>query len=777
MSFLRIRPIVISVSFALAAMAPSAIAGVAHTNSNSNSRVSLESVITLDPSRATSTSDSISFVSADRIEGNPEDQLHLYGNAEIRRAGAVLKGDRITYTQATDEVEADGHARLSRLGASFSGPSMRFKITPRTGDMSNAEYEYAPRNIRGCAKNIRFVSGDTTTFEDAKVTTCKRDDEAWFIQMNRLEIDEYDQTASGSGAVLNFMGLPILGAPWFAFPLGRERRSGLLVPTYGMSSTRGLDLTIPYYFNIAPNYDMTLTPRIMSKRGIMLDTEARLLYNDFSTTINYSYLPDDKATNDNRSSMRIESEYRHDRLNASINYNRVSDDDFITDFSGNIRESSESILPQEYSVRYDETYWNASVSVMKNQALHISGINYYRPYERVPQILFTGYNGDYHGFELKSTVEATRFKSPNMINGDRFVFEQNVSYPIRGAGWFVIPKGTFLGTWYQLSDLNDQERRQFTDKNPQRTLPMFSLDSGLIFERDTSWFGRAAYQTLEPRVYYAWVPYRNQDKLPVFDTSIADLNFATLFSENIFSGYDRVSESNQLTTVLTTRYFDQSNGLELFRASIGQRRYFDNQRVTFYTPTPDSYVTQTPRNENVRSDLLASVGARLTKGLTANVSGQYSSADHRFVKVNAGIRWQPKPMSLIGLYYRYNYAHSKDFGAYDNDYIKQVDLAVQWPLTERLFGIFRYNYSLLQKKPIEMIAGVEYMHDCWTLRFATQRYTTASNSEESNFFLQLELNGLGSIGTSPLSELKRNIKGYQTTTQVPDKIGQYDYYE
>ena len=745
------------------------------TATQSNNRVALESVIALDPSRATPATDSASFVSADRIEGNPEEQLHLYGQAEIRRAGTVLKGDRITYTQATDEVQAEGNAKISRLGATFSGPSMRFKITPRTGAMNDAEYEYAPRNLRGCAKNIRFMSGDTTTFDEAKITTCKRDDEAWFITMNKLEIDEYDQTASGTGAVLNFMGLPIIGTPWFAFPISQERRSGFLVPTYGMSSTRGLDLTIPYYFNIAPNYDLTLTPRVMSKRGVMLDTQARFLYNDFSTVVDYSYLPDDRITKENRSSVHVDSQYRKDHLSARVNYNRVSDDDFITDFSGNIRESSETVLPQDYSVRYDETYWNTAINVQKNQTLDVNGIHSTKPYERVPQIVFNGYNGNWNGFELNTTLDATRFESPYMVNGDRFVFEQSAAYPFRGAGWFVVPKATFLGTWYQLRDIKDSEKAQFDEKDPHRTLPMFSIDSGLVFERDTTWFGRAAYQTLEPRIYYAWVPYRNQDNLPVFDTSIADLNFATLFSENLFSGYDRVSESNQLTTVLSTRYFDQASGLELFRASVGQRRYFSDQRVSFYVP--GSNQTQLARNEEVRSDLLASVGARLTRSLTANVSGQYSSARHRFEKVTAGIRWQPKPMSLIGLYYRYNYSHDQDFNNYDNDYIKQVDFAVQWPLTDRLFGILRYNYSLLQKKPIEMIAGVEYLHDCWTLRFATQRYTTASNSEESNFFLQLELTGIGSMGTSPLAELKRNIKGYQPTTQVPDKIGQYEYYE
>lgn len=235
--------------------------------------------------------------------------------------------------------------------------------------------------------------------------------------------------------------------------MSRERRSGFLVPTFGMSSTRGLDLAVPYYFNIAPNYDLTLTPRLMTKRGVMLDTEARFLYNNFETTVDYALMPDDKEMDDSRSSLHVDMSWRRDKLSAFVDYNRVSDDDFISDFSSNVRESSETVLPQEYALRYDETYWNTSINVKKNQALTFDHIDYYKPYERVPQITFNGYNGDFYGFEVGTTIEATRFEHPTFTTGDRFVFEQTVSYPMRGAGWFVVPKGTFLGTWYQLENL------------------------------------------------------------------------------------------------------------------------------------------------------------------------------------------------------------------------------------------------------------------------------------------------------------------------------------
>lgn len=726
----------------------------------------LQSVTSLDPKNLTNDDGNMaSVVSADRIEGNPEDQLHLIGNAEVRRGGAILKGDRITYTQATDEVESVGNARLYRFGTSFSGPSMKYRLTEKSGEMTDAEYEYAPRKLRGCAKNVRFLSGDTTTMEDVKVTTCPRDEESWFIRLNELSIDEYDQTATGKWASFHFMGVPIFGSPWFMFPIGNERRSGFLVPTFGMSSSRGIDIMTPYYFNIAPNYDLTLTPRVMTKRGAMLRTEARVLQEHFSGQIYYDFLPKDQETHETRSSERIVGQYRNGPWSAAVDYNHVSDDDFISDFSGNIRESSTSILSQNFNVSYaNSPYWNARVEVNKNQTIRTGTI----PYEKLPSVTLKGYVGDYKGFELTSYINATRFRHQTKIGGDRFVAQQTVAYPLRGAAWFLTPKVSMLGVWYQLKDIDSYS--QYTNRTPSRITPTVSLDSGLIFERDSSWFGQPALQTLEPRLFYTYTPYRNQDDIPVFDTWVADLNITSLFSENAFTGYDRVSEANQLSAALTARFIDRSSGAELFRATIGQRQYFEDQRVGFSS----DYRTQTnPYRVGVnQSDIFASVGARLTRSLYADSAVQYSTSENRFVKAMAGIRWQPKPMSVIGLYYRFN-----DRTSIDADRIKQIDLAMQWPITDRLFALMRYNYSFYKKSPIEQLVGFEYIHNCWTFRAVVQRYNTEYDTRETNFFLQLELNGLGSIGSNPGTVLSRNIQGYQAPTMVPDNIGQYDYYE
>ena len=735
-----------------------------------SSRLQLDSVLELSPNRNLENNNAASFVQADKISGNPNGELLLRGDAEIRRGGTVLTGDKITYYHDTDQVKARGNAKISRQGASFAGPSMTFQISSRSGEMIDAQWEFAPKNIRGCARKIFFISGEKTSFRDATITTCKRGEEAWFISINEMEIDEYTKTASGYGAVLHFLDVPILGSPWFSLPVTKDRHSGFLTPKYGVSSSRGVDISIPYYFNIAPNYDYTLTPRLMTKRGVMLGNEARYLLPNLQGELYLDYLPNDRKTDRDRYALRTLHTYQKGALTASIDYNRVSDDDYITDFSGNVRESSESVLAQDYTINYHRPYWNTNLRVTKNQTLILPDFNITRPYERVPQFTFRASNLDYYGFRLRSLVEATRFRHPSLVDGSRFVFHQSVSYPLQGASWFIKPKAQFIGTWYNL----DEKTQSLQDMSPNRTLPMFSLDSGFVLERRAPWFNRDAYQTLEPRIFYAWTPYRNQDNLPIFDSTIADLNFTTLLTENMFSGYDRVSEANQVTALLSTRYIDKATGLELFRASIGQRHYFSDQRVTFDTARwfGSDYSSKNVLNNDVKSDLLASVGALLTKDITASASAQYSSAQNRFVKLNSGIRWQPKPMSLMGLYYRYNYSPEDYY-----NHIKQIDFAVQWPITDRLYGLFRYNYSLYGKKAIEAIAGLEYYHDCWTIRTVAQRYTTSSNKEETNFFIQLELLGLGSVGTNPLSELQRNIKGYQTRSVSPSITAPYDYYE
>ncbi len=733
--------------------------------------LSLHSVSGLDESVGSSKLNPSTFARADEMQGSPKDVLHLIGNAEIRRGGSTLRGDRVTYTQATDEVEARGNVMLSKDGTVFTGEEANYRIDAQTGSMPKADYTFGPRGLRGCADQVDFVDGAHITMKNARVTSCPKDSNAWWVEMNQLDLDQGDLTAEGTWSTLRLAGVPVMKLPWFQFPIGQDRKSGFLTPSLGMSTGRGLQVAVPYYWNIAPNYDYTITPHFMSKRGLMIQNEFRYLQPRYGGTVSYDVMPHDRDYGDSRYGFHFDHHYTNGRFYAGVNYNKVSDDDYISDFSGNIRESSENVLNQDAWMGYRGDFWNANLRVTKNQTL-TSTTRLSEPYERAPQFTFSTYKGDLWGFEYIGKIEATRFTHPNSAraDGNRFVIDQGVSYPLRGSYWFLTPKARWIGTWYDLKDSDARIGSHELDKHPSRNLPIFSVDTGLVFDRDSSWLGIPAEQTLEPRLFYAYIPYKDQSRMPVFDTTLSELNLTQLFQESVFSGYDRISEANQLTAALTTRYLDSESGLEWFRGTIGQRYYFSDQRVGLY----DYLTGQTVGDRtNAKSDLFGSVGARITRSLTADATVQYSSSDKKISRAYAGFRWQPKPASALSLYYRYDYYDRTD----DYNNIKQLDFAVQWPLSDHFYAVGRYNYSFRRKDPVEALAGIEYRADCWALRAVVQKYLTSSDKYDKTFFIQLELNGLGSIGTNPISELRESIPGYQSLSPVPTATGRYEYYE
>lgn len=693
------------------------------------------------------------FARARRIEGSIEDRVVLEGDAEIRREGTVLRGDRITYTQATDEVNVEGHARVFRAGAVFTGPRLDFRIEAQTGAMPDASFFYAPRNGRGEASLIEFLGNEQARMREARFTTCAPGDDAWWIQAEKMEFDGIEESATARTARLYFQGVPILASPALGFPIGDRRRSGFLTPSLGLSSTLGTDIRIPYYWNIAPNYDYTIAPRVMSRRGVLFENEARFLQPTMRGTLVYNVIPKDRELDRSRDLTSIRYEFSSPAgFAAGVNYNRVSDDNYFVDFSESIVGSSNKVLPQDAFVAYNRSYWNGAVRVTKNQTLQDPLAPVTKPYERVPQATLNGYVADWRGFEAGAAVDGTRFEHPTLETGDRYLVDARAAYPWLAPGWFVVPRARVISRSYSLDP-----QLHPADSSPTVTTPIASLDAGLVFERPLSWFGRPAQQTLEPRLFYAYIPFRDQSDLPNFDSALAELNYAQLFSENIYSGYDRVAEANQLTLALSTRILDDETGAERLRAAIGQRYYFSPQRVTL--------PGEQPRTGDA-TDLLAAVSAQLGRSWAIDLAAQYSAESSELVRATAGARWQPRAASVITAYYRYRV-----------DDIDQIDIAGQWPLSSRWYAVARLNYSLSDNRVVDALGGFEYKADCWILRFAAQRFATATNESTTNFYLQLELSGLTAVGTNALQQLQRNIPGYQMLNPLPRQPGLFDYYE
>jgi LPS-assembly protein len=693
------------------------------------------------------------FARAHRFEGTVDERLVLEGDAEVRREGTVLRGDRIIYTLATDEVNVEGNARVFREGASFAGPRLDFKVEAQTGTMPDATFTYAPRHGRGDASLIEFLGNQRARMSQVRFTTCAPGDEAWWIQAERLDFDVLEESATASTARLYFKGVPILASPILGFPIGDRRRSGFLTPSFGLSSTLGTDIRTPYYWNISPDRDFTIAPRVMSKRGVLFENEFRFLEPTMRGTLVYNVIPQDRKFDRSRDHVSIRHEYASPRgFAGGINYNRVSDDDFFVDFSETIVGSSNKVLPQDAFVAYNQPYWNAAVRVTKNQTLQDPLAPLTKPYERVPQATVNGYVADWRGIEAKALFDGTRFQHPTLETGERYLADMSVSYPVLAPGWFVVPRARLSSTVYALdTGLHPQ------DSTPTRTLPILSFDSGLVFDRDITWFSRSAQQTLEPRLFYTYIPYRDQSGLPNFDSALAELNYAQLFSENIYSGFDRIAEANQLTFAVSTRVLDGETGAERVRAAIGQRYYFSPQRVT---------LPGEAQRSGDATDLLAGLAAQLGVSWAVDFAAQYSTEQSQLIRASAGVRWQPRRASVISAYYRYRAGD-----------INQVDIAGQWPLSERWYAVGRFNYSTRDSRLIDALAGFEYKADCWILRFAAQRFATTTEQATTNIYLQLELSGLTNVGTNAVKQLQRNIPGYQVLNPMPRQPGRFDYYE
>jgi LPS-assembly protein len=695
------------------------------------------------------------YVRADRVSGEMEETVRLDGRAEVRREGTVVRGDHIEYTVATDEARIEGNARLFRDGTVFTGPSLQLRIDALTGSMPDANFAYAPRQGRGSSSLIEFLGRERLLAQDATYTSCGPGDNAWWVQANELEIDRGEELAIARGARIYFQGVPIFASPYFQFPLGDRRRSGILTPSFAINSTLGTEVTVPYYWDIAPNRDFTIAPRLMTRRGVLLQNEFRFLEPTLRGRWGYDIIPNDKPTGERRDSISIQTDYANRTgVAAGINYNRVSDDRFFVDFGRTIVSSAQSVLPQEEYVAYNRPFFTSSLRVSRNQTLQDPLAPIVKPYERIPQLTLGSIRYDWYGFDPAIAFEATRFSHPTLEEGARAIINPSVSYPLLSPGWFIIPKAQLHYTSYQLDNALHP-----ANPNPTRSVPMFSLDTGLIFEREGRiFFGEPSLQTLEPRLFYAYVPFRDQSDLPNFDSALADFNFAQLFTENIYSGNDRIAEANQLTAALVGRVFDPVNGGELFRVAVGQRFYFGSQRVTLL-PTD-------PVRTDAASDILFQLSGMIARHWMTDVTVEHSTQEKQVVRSSLGLRWQPAPASVLSVAYRYKI----------ND-IESIDLAGQWPLTRRLYGVGRLNYSIREGSWIETLAGFEYKADCWLLRVAAQRFATATATSTTTVFFQLELNGLASVGTSPVEQLRRSIPGYQSINPPPREPGRFEYYE
>ncbi len=735
------------------------------------------------------------YMEADTIEGDPDSDLTLTGAAQVRRIDGVIKGDRINYHKDTGEVDVQGNARMMRDGTLVTGPNAKFNVDKYSGEVEKPNFWLGATGGFAVAEHADIFSKSQMRLHTVTYSGCSCETPSWYIKAKTVDIDFDENEGVARNGVLYFKDVPILASPYMTFPVKKERKSGFLIPTYGTTSKGGFDFSLPYYLNLAPNYDATIQPRYFSKRGLQMGGEFRYLGASYAGSIYGAYLPNDNVTGEDRWMYW----WRHQQLfgngfYADWDVAKVSDDDYFRDISQlGLNQASTTYLPQRARVGWASNYWSAYAQVYKYQTLQDPDALLAPPYDKEPELYLRGARYDWGGFDVDWTSTAVRFRRPiisslpRVPDGERLQTYPTVSYPIIRPGWFVIPKvgvnyTQYQTKWYGIDALNlNNGSADGLPRSQSRTVPIMSLDAGLIFERDTTLFGKNSIQTLEPRLYYLRVPYRDQSKLPVYDTSLSDFSFSQAFDENIYvGGWDRIANANQLTAALTSRWLDASTGFERMSVGVAQRLYFTDQQVTLPGETP---------RENVRSDFLVGASAALTDTLSTDVAAQYNPYDNRWSRTLVSGRWSPQRLTTVALAYRYQ-RDPQTGVAYQPQGQNQISLAVQWPFTKRWYGVGRVDYSLRNgpsstisgtndsPRITQAIAGLEYKGDCcWVGRMVFQRYAVSATDANTAVFFQLELTGLGSLGTDPMNLLNRSIPGYTRITPPAPTGTTFERYE
>jgi LPS-assembly protein len=740
------------------------------------------------------------FIIADHLQGQLDEVTEAEGNVELRKAGALVFADKVKYWPLDDEIDAVGNVRILQEGTEIHTPHLRMKLTEQIGFAERADYHMvkqvksefysqqhtvvtvassnaastgAPMMMNvpnsyglpttvaetrlseasGYAERTDFEGENQIRLTSATYSTCKPGQTDWYLGASEIHLDYDKDEAEAKHAALWFKGVPIFYSPVASFPLNNQRRSGVLQPNFSTSTKNGFDFTVPYYWNIAPDYDVTLRPRFMTKRGFQLGAEVNYLDYNYRGSTKAEYLPSDAIENRSRYAYNIQHQHNLGRgFSGTVNWNGVSDDRYWEDMSSRLLQTSQKQLPKQVVLGFSPFSWlQTSTQVLRYQTLQPDPANpIARPYFLEPQLNIVGYKPNVLKTDLSLISQYSRFTHPDKINGDRFVFYPQVSLPIVHPAFQITPKIGVNMTKYSLEQPNVGE----SSSSVTRTLPIFTLDSTVTFERESKWLDTDYIQTLEPRLYYVNIPYKNQDQIPVFDSGLSDFNFAQIFAENRYSGFDRINDANQLTAAVTTRYLDAASGVERFKAMLGQRYYFKPQRVTL--------PGESPRTEDF-SNLVAAVNGLVLPKTYADAAWEYNYRDSVSERFSAGLRFQPELGKVLSASYRYTRDPIKDISTVD-----QVDLAGQWPISANWYAVGRYNYSLRDKQLLEAIGGVEYNAGCWAARFVAQRLEAVSGAPNTTLFFQLELSDFGSIGSNPLGLLRRSIPGYGKTNELPN---------
>jgi len=659
-------------------------------------------------------------------------RVHLF------RIEQDVHADRVQYSEKEKKAIATGNVLLRDPDLDITSERVDYWTEDETAKAENVRYWYHPSHGSGTADQAERVSQDVVKLENATYSTCDFEDRDWELKTKKATLDREKGVGRAKHVTAKFKGVPFFYSPWLSFPINNERKTGFLAPVFGRSSSSGIDIETPFYWNIAPHRDALFTPRYLSKRGVLLGGNARYLNDTNFGQVNLQFL-DDRDFDDDRYLVSIEHEHKfNDHFRGDLIYGNASDDNYFEDLGDSIGVTSTQRLERRGDLRYSNNHfggrWRALFRAQQFQIVDETRPSTSDPFKRLPQIIInSAYTNLPIGLELRTESEWVTFDHDDRVDGNRLDLFTEVSRPWTAPGYFITPSMRFRHTTYDLSSSEN-------NNDPTRTLPSFSVDSGLIFEREA--FSNRVRHTLEPRLFYLYTPERNHTDIPLFDTSEYEFSFAQLFRTDRFTNPDRVADANQLTAAVTTRFINQSNGNVLARASIGQIFYLEDREVS---------LNNTGDDDDNTSNIAGELQISLTDRWQAIAAALWDPQEEEFNRTNTRLQYRSANNFIFNIGHRFR---REDFS--------QSDISFIYPISEQWRAVGRWNYDFKDKRDLDLLGGLEYDTCCWKLSFAARRFTNDSEGDYNNSIeIQLTLKGLTSLGSPLTEQLQRNIRGYE----------------
>ena len=686
--------------------------------------------------------DKVYLFSDHAIVRENEGLSEFYGDVLMKRAGQTAQAHAMFYDWNKNIVNTDVDVTLWQK--EFVVQAKGLKLRPQhEGEMKNAAYWLLEQRGHGQAETLIQHNRHMIELENSTYSTCNPDEPNWYLQARETILDKKAGIGKVYGAKIYFFDIPIFYSPYLSFPLQEQRKTGFLSPTIGSSDETGIETTTPFYWNIMPNMDATFTPRFMTRRGVLLNTEFRYLLNSGSGLLEAEYINHDNAYGDKRALAQFRhAGYFSPRWMTDITFNYASDDRYFEELGHSLETSSITHLEKRADLYYLGDGWLGLGRLHAFQTLDRNPAA--RPYHRLPQFIFkTNLPELNNQLNYTGQLELVRFDRNTDVTtgpvGNRADLKLAMSYPMRTAGTFIVPRLSLRHTSYGLEELNES----YTKSSPNRNLLTASVDSGLFFDRQTNLFDTPLLHTLEPRLFYRYTPHEDQSDIPIFDSAEYDLSFNQLFRHNNFAGADRVDDAHQISLGLTTRLLETENGRERLRASLGQIYYFNDREVTLPGQMIDS---------DASSSIVAEVASQFTKTWSASAVGRWNPHDNDTEHTVFRARYRYDKENLANFSYRLREGK-----------LEQTDISFYYSLHSRWNVLGRWQYSLEHETELETFGGIEYKTCCWSVRGIVRRYlNTIEQGDYSNgFYVQFELKGLGTVGRKADILLEHSIPGYQ----------------